>query len=128
MTTRIISNGSKWAGEKPDSVAKLLRVLASEPLDRCHEGDFITAIGRGGRMFFGNFFRVSHVFQIETTDAAVINKLTAAISENQRRPDYLSQPDARKRAKLEAKENKKREAALQKARRNQLRAELRGLS
>ena len=104
MTT-IQSNGSKWAGEEPDTVETLLEVLASHPLDRRFEacGNFIQknprlANGTGRvsenpetRIFWGNFFTVSHVFHIETTDRGLITRLTLAIRENQTRDDYLIQ-------------------------------------
>lgn len=43
MTTTIHSNGSKWAGEEPDSLDTLCEVLQSNPLDRSFEefGNFI---------------------------------------------------------------------------------------
>ena len=104
MTT-IHSNGSKWAGEEPDTVATLLMVLAKHPLDRRFEayGNFVQknprlANGPGRlsedpetRLFWGNFFTVSHVFRIETTDRELIGRLTLAIRKNQQRDDYLSQ-------------------------------------
>lgn len=38
----IISNGSKWAGEKPDPIEKLFEVLENHPLDKRFERfDFI---------------------------------------------------------------------------------------
>lgn len=116
------SNGSKWAGQEPDSVKELLDVLELEPLDRSFEryGNFITlnpcegvrnpdwcygspsgvepwidgkrifAVD-GVAHFFGNFFKLSHVFSIYTNDADTISKLTKAIRANQLRRDYLSQ-------------------------------------
>jgi hypothetical protein len=104
MTT-ITSNGSKWAGEEPDTIETLLEVLAEHPLDRRFEvyGNFIQknprlANGWGRvsdnpetRIFWGNFFTVSHVFHIETTDRELITRLTLAIRRNQARADYLSQ-------------------------------------
>jgi len=109
----IKSNGSKWFGEEPDTIEKLLEVLAVEPLDRKFEnfGNFIYKpftwkYGRGNRIvndkpmypdnpamlnFFGNFLRVSHVFNITTDDPVIIAKLRKAIRANKKRPDYLSQ-------------------------------------
>ena len=83
--TRIISNGSKWAGQAPDTVAHLLAVLAAEPLDVARFGrDFATNIeGRPGWVsFWGNFATVSHVFQIESNDPAICGPLTDAIKAN----------------------------------------------
>jgi len=109
----ITSNGSKWYGEEQDTIDKLLEVLAVEPLDRSFEnfGNFIYKpftwkYGRGNYIvndkpmypdnpgalnFFGNFLRVSHVFNITTDDKAIIAKLGKAIRANQKRSDYLSQ-------------------------------------
>lgn len=90
----IISNGSKWAGEPPDSVEKLLEVLAKYALDRRFEqfGGFITKDETDDSVrFFGNFFNLSHVFQIVTDEPEIIERLSAAIHANMERPDYLSQ-------------------------------------
>ena len=102
MTTDIRSNGSRWAGEEPDTIESLLKTLAQEPLDRKFEafGNFVTFEAElldGSRMtgmtsFFGNFYTVSHVFNIDTDDEAIIKPLTKAIKANQLRPDYLAQP------------------------------------
>lgn len=102
----IISNGSKWIGEEADNIDELLKTLAENPLDPRFK-TFITkhpCIGvpgkRGGyvdgpRMytanvtrFFGNFYTVSHVFQIDTNDHETIAALTKAIRTNLRRADY----------------------------------------
>ena len=83
MATIIRSNGSKWAGEEPDTVAQLLGVMAAHPLDRTFEdyGNFRDRVkGEPGRViFFGNFRNLAHA-------------LTAAIRANRRRDDYTSQP------------------------------------
>ena len=102
MGTTIISNGSKWLGEPPDPIEKLLEVLASHPLNRVFErcGNFIGP-SAGGTRFWGNFEGLSHVFDIETDDPDVIGRLTAAIRENQRRPDYLSQGTETHRESME---------------------------
>jgi len=105
--TVITSNGSKWAGQSPDSIELLLEVLANNPLDRRFEayGDFIygldsehgyttaelRAAAVGWVSFHGNFFKLSHVFNIRSNDSKVIEQLTSAIRSNQKRPDYLSQ-------------------------------------
>jgi hypothetical protein len=101
--TIIVSNGSKWLGEAPDTIETLLAVLAQEPLDHTFEryGNFITPLTEqtliapqrhpellGLTEFWGNFARVSHVFCIRTNDPAVIATLTAAIRQNQDRDDY----------------------------------------
>lgn len=108
--TKIELNGSRWAGESPATIEELLEVLESEPLDPSFEryGNFVISnpqhcvyIGHGRyqdtgaiypgedvRRYFGNFARVSHVFNIDTTDPELIAKLTAAIRANQRTPAY----------------------------------------
>ena len=109
---KIQSNGSKWAGDAPDSIETLLEVLSREPLDPRFEkyGNFFADVelrigihvGRGkyvdgdliypeypnARRFFGNFANLSHVFTIDTDEPEVISKLVAAIRANQARPDY----------------------------------------
>ena len=99
----IMSNGSKWAGEAPDSIALLLDVLSREPLDPTFElyGNFIQpdlpeSYIRNGHLqaipgayrFFGNFYLLSHVFRIRTDERLIIDALTAAIRANQQREDY----------------------------------------
>jgi hypothetical protein len=88
MTT-ITSNGSKWYGEAPDSIDKLLEVLKENTLDPrfIEYGNFIIA-DVGSVRFFGNFRDLSHVFNIRTDDPAIIAKLSRAIHENLRRDDY----------------------------------------
>jgi hypothetical protein len=99
----IISNGSHWYSEKPDTIDALLAVLADEPLDRTFEryGNFANPDpqwikgnpypGLKVTVFFGNFYTVSHAFTIYTDDPETIAKLTATIRANQQRADYLSQ-------------------------------------
>ena len=93
--TKIKSNGSKWYGEQPDSIEKLLEVLETEPLDKSFEryGNFYepTEGISGSINFFGNFFTVSHVFNIDTNDIKLIKKLANAIENNKKRADYISQ-------------------------------------
>jgi len=93
--THIISNGSHWAGEEQSSIAELLEALQSEPLDPTFEkyGNFIInpepieGIGSPIR-FWGNFFGLSHVFQIDTDEPSAIALLTEAIRANQSTPAY----------------------------------------
>jgi hypothetical protein len=111
--TIITSNGSKWNGQESDSIERLLEVLANVPLDRTFEkyGNFVTAnpqhavyLGEGEykdtgpifpgeemTRFFGNFFGLSHVFNIDTSETETVKTLTAAIRANQQRADYLTQ-------------------------------------
>ena len=104
--TIINSNGSKWYGDEQDSIETLIEVLGKHPLDRGFEayGNFIAVdppLIKGDNMrgtnFFGNFLTVSHVFNIDTDDPEVIRKLTAAIRENQKRPDYREQEKPKRR-------------------------------
>lgn len=80
MTKTIIhSNGSKWAGETPDSIEKLIEVLGAYDLnlrDFSRNGflSFINDNGYGNRDYeehevnlFGNFNKISHVFNINGT-------------------------------------------------------------
>jgi hypothetical protein len=114
----ITSNGSKCLGDEQDDIEQLLDVLGKYPLDPRFEnyGNFITldpCVGvrnpdyrkiegaeewidgprifdvDGVAKFFGNFFGLSHVFNIYTNDAGTVQKLTAAIRANQQRDDYL---------------------------------------
>jgi len=87
---RIISNGSKWAGEEPDSLETLLEVLRSETLDPRFEeyGSFVTRTNDGKVRIFGNFLTVSHVFNIEGTEAELAEAIHA-IEANTRSERYL---------------------------------------
>lgn len=90
----IHSNGSKWAGESPDTIDRLLEVLAAETLDPRFEeyGNFYIVnkpiTTTSGVHFFGNFMTVSHVFNIDTDDQPTIDALTAAIRANQATAEY----------------------------------------
>lgn len=86
----ITSNGSKWIGQDPDSIDRLVEVLAVEPLDPrfLNYGRFILPLGGGKVRFFGNFFALSHVFNITTDDPALIGRLTVAIYDNMATPEF----------------------------------------
>ncbi len=102
MTILIIkSNGSKWAGQQPDTIETLLNVLQTYTLDPTFEkyGNFITDYNpihwddknkhlKGCMSFFGNFRTLSHVFNIITDDRGIINQLTVAIRNNQETNEY----------------------------------------
>lgn len=95
MTTIIHSNGSKWAGQLPDSLPDLFAVLDQHALCRTFEahGNFVIRDETAPETvhFFGNFANFSHVFRIQSDDPETIAALTAAIRANQQRADYLSQ-------------------------------------
>jgi hypothetical protein len=59
----IISNGSKWLGEPPDTIETLLEVLGKNTLDPKF-GTFVTYKHPGMLRVFGNFLTISHVFNI----------------------------------------------------------------
>ena len=107
--TLILSNGSKWAGQEPDSIETLLGVLEKEPLDKTFEdyGNFFGRVhledfkkGLNNKFaskwedsmhFWGNFKNYSHVFSIYTFDQEIIVKLINAIEDNKQREDYKRQ-------------------------------------
>lgn len=112
------SNGSKWAGEEPDSIETLIAVLGREALDPTFEmyGDFAyetpckAAYDEKGKIidgpplfpehtgvwaFFGNFANLSHVFNIYTNDPAVIEPLRAAIAKNKASDAYAAEKTRR---------------------------------
>lgn len=106
--TLILANGSKWAGDSPDGIHKLLDVLEKETLDPSFEKYHcynhypyrldakLNVDDKGSKiypwigapMFFGNFRNVSHVFRIVTKDPAVIKALTDAINRNMESEAY----------------------------------------
>lgn len=85
----IISNGSKWAGEAPDSLEKLIEVLGVETLDPIHEdfGNFVQVDGDSVHVF-GNFCTRSHVFNIRGT-VDELRHVIDAIDAAKKRPDYI---------------------------------------
>lgn len=113
MTT-IISNGSNWAGEEPDTIDQLIEVLKTEVIedrfffkkkeywDKPENSPFqwvilcpimkqhlLTGEREKHYTFFGNFEKVSHVFNIETDEPEVISKLKAAIMANEGWKKYI---------------------------------------
>jgi hypothetical protein len=109
MPTQIHSNGIPH--HPTASLDDLFHLLATEPLDRKFEafGNFIYAAGSHRHGFtqpdlraaarrdklvhvWGNFLHRSHVFNISTNDKPLLQRLHHAIRSNQKRPDYLSQP------------------------------------
>lgn len=105
ISTVINSNGSKWSGQNPDSIETLLNVLDSNALDPAFEeyGDFyeMRPMLMGGSMsahkhhFFGNFFDVSHVFNIDTDDDIIAKRIIQAVWKNKRTAAYTAAKSAR---------------------------------
>ena len=105
----IVSNGSTWNGQKKASIQDLIKILKTETIERGfffkskeirdHEKgtyDLFTMCPiskdkkRGCYHFFGNFERVSHVFNIYTDEPKVINKLKVAIMNNEGWKKYIN--------------------------------------
>ena len=105
--TTIHSNGSKWAGQEPDDIEKLVEVLEKHTIEKKFFGPFIVRERKGEEVvdvvhyhcpikldgdnarFFGNFEDLSHVFRIDTNDPEVIDKLTKAIKSNEGWKKYI---------------------------------------
>lgn len=90
MATNIISNGSHWMGESEDTIEQLIAVLETQPLDPTFEtcGNFVFTDDDPETHFFGNFYTVSHVFRLDTDDAALIERLTSLIRANKATEAY----------------------------------------
>ena len=115
QNTIIYSNGSKWLGEEPDTIDKLISVLKTNtiafrffepyqgyenktdkiptslnrtPIDNSEEIQKIH--GKNMFLFFGNFEEISHVFRIASCDSEIINKLSKAIKENKGYKKYFN--------------------------------------
>jgi hypothetical protein len=91
MTTNILWNGSKGAGEEPDTIAKLEERLAEYTL-MPSLAPFAAPCPSDPAMsrFFGNFVDYSHSFSIDTDDPELIERLGALIKTNMRTPLYTS--------------------------------------
>jgi hypothetical protein len=95
----IISNGSKWYGQKPDSIEQLLKVLAVETLDP-RFNSFVHTFNpyrgwnegnekyKGCTSISGNFLTLSHAFNIITDEQETISVLTEAINKNLATEEY----------------------------------------
>jgi len=103
--TNILSNGSKWIGEEPDTIEKLLDVLRTKTLDPIFEkyGNFINKSPKWGWygdgpspypdnpnvvVFFGDFYDYGHLFSIHTDEPLIITILEKAILDNQQTEAY----------------------------------------
>ena len=91
VTTRINWNGSRWAGQQPAALADLFAALASHPLgdfwQRNNNADTTFTrtdeeTGKTWTVFWGNFRDVSHGFEVETDEPAIVAKFTALIKAN----------------------------------------------
>lgn len=91
----IKSNGSNWAGGQPDSMEVLFELLETETLDPVYEEfhGYRAVSHLGGYSFSGNFFNLSHVFNIwvDEEDVHVIEKLESLAQQNMLRPEYECQ-------------------------------------
>lgn len=99
----IRSNGSKWCGDQPDSIAKLVEVLNGEyVLDRTFEqyGNFVYQSDDAKWNASGNFLTLSNGFNIEADTREELADIEAAIDRQRQRPDYLAQPGAETAKKL----------------------------
>lgn len=101
ITTEILSNGSKWAGEAPDPIEVLFDRLEKNTLLR-RFSPFIHDQGLGRFSFRGNFIDVSHNFNIQTNDPAVIDQMTRAIRKNEETPEFLEQSSPEEIARADA--------------------------
>lgn len=101
MSTVVVSNGSKYAGQDPDPIGALLDVLGREPLDPDFEryGDFVMRVEphiaehygvdhRRAVHVWGNFFQLSHSFSIFTDDEALVAQLVDAVRANKATDAY----------------------------------------
>jgi len=97
----IVSNGSKWYGQQPDIIETLLEVLSKNTLDPKFEkyGNFIQRNPnwlkkeiaekyKGCTVIFGNFYSLSHVFNIITDEEELIQQLEKAINKNKQKQEY----------------------------------------
>lgn len=107
--TIIHSNGSKWFGESPDEIEKLVEMLEQHTLEKRfffrmavndEDGNrqmkgvtpiisepgwlrpFDEIYPEGTHVFTGNFEKVSHVFRVTTNDCELIELLTEKIKAN----------------------------------------------
>ncbi len=101
--TEILSNGSKWGGEEPDTIEQLIEVLKTHTIQEWFFEKYLVKHTekrtvsvlcpirkeKGNYIFFGNFEEVSHVFRIITDDLEVIKSLRTAIMNNKGWKKYL---------------------------------------
>lgn len=83
----IVSNGSRFAGEPPAPLARLLQVFDAHQVDVEHTSVNEYPIWGGWTQppigavsVIGNFVDISHVFQIYTDSPSLMTSLSAAIT------------------------------------------------
>lgn len=87
----IHSNGSKWAGETPNSLAQLLIMLDSEPLDPAFLRYGFRELYKGEAHYLGNFANLSNVFHVSCTPGGSADRLLQeAVTKNLLRPDFIA--------------------------------------
>lgn len=93
----IVSNGSRWTRTQPASIGDLMLMLENHVLDPRFEacGNFVIDLtddpaARDGEtlQIWGNFFNISHVFDIRGTDEE-LRPLVHAIRRNQATDAYI---------------------------------------
>lgn len=93
MTTTINFNGSKFAGDGPDSIEVFKERLRTEPLDPMFEEYGCFAYAKEGHegyiRFWGNFYNLSAAFSIDTNDDDLIVELVKLIKANMESEAYL---------------------------------------
>lgn len=101
MTIEILSNGSKWAGQEPDSIEQLIEVLKTNDLDlrsfaafgfiSFEENNGYTEIDfeEHNIRIYGNFAKLSHVFNIKGVYKDLQHLINAIESNISRQCDRL---------------------------------------
>ncbi len=84
--TIIVSNGSKFAGEEPDSIDTLKGVLKNHRLEwsRFNNKFIHKTKNKDEWQILGNFINISHVFNIETNDRVLVGELRRLINANKK--------------------------------------------
>ena len=79
--TTMVSNGSKFAGEKPDSIETLIERLERFTLNPFLGASLLPYSVRSTRRLhvFGNFLEISAVFQVRTHEDEVSERLCQAV-------------------------------------------------
>ena len=75
----IVSNGSKWASQEPDTLETLEDRLKTYELE---DWSYTKTNKNGGVEFFGNFKRLSHVFDVIIYDQKQVTKFRRMFYKN----------------------------------------------